>query len=68
MKDPITYKIIYNVLLKKIKELDTVQYDQINVDKNSFLSGYSNGFVSGFYFARKIIIILLIVLTISLFL
>jgi len=57
-------RMISKILLKKLKELKGCNFH--GLDERSFISGYSNGFVNGFYFAKKWIIILGILLTLSL--
>lgn len=55
--------IVKRILLKRLKELDGTNLH--GLDKESFESGYSNGFVNGFYTMDKLIIILGMLLVIS---
>ena len=59
-------RILKKILLQKLKEHDKVDYKSLNLDKRSYTSGYSNGFVQGFFLARKWIIGIGIILVISL--
>lgn len=59
-------RILKKILLQKLKELDVVKYEDFKLDKNSFESGYANGFVKGFYVMNKWMIGILIILAVSL--
>jgi hypothetical protein len=59
-------RILKKILLQKLNKHDKVDYKKLNIDKHSYTSGYSNGFVQGFFLARKWIVGIVIVLAISL--
>lgn len=59
-------KILKKTLLQKLKEHDKVDYKNLNLDKHSYTSGYTNGFVQGFYLVNKWMIGILIILLVSL--
>jgi len=59
-------RILKKILLQKLNEHDKVDYKNLNLDKHSYTSGYSNGFVQGFYLMRKWTIVILIILLVSL--
>lgn len=59
-------RILKKILLQKLKEHDKVDYKNLNIDKHSYTSGYSNGFVQGFYTMNKWLIGILIILAVSL--
>ena len=59
-------QLLKTVLLKKLREHDQVNYPKFNLDKNSYQSGYSNGFMQGFYLMKKRNIGMLIILIASL--
>jgi hypothetical protein len=57
-------RLLKKILLQKLKELTGCNFH--GLDEESFKSGYSNGFVQGFFLARKWIIGILIILVVSL--
>jgi len=57
-------QIVKKILLKRLKELEGCNLQ--GLDNKSFESGYSNGFVNGFFFVKKWIIGIGIILAISL--
>ena len=52
-------------LLKKLQQLDWVDYSVNKLDKHSFTSGYSNGYVNGYYDVSKRLWVCLILLAVS---
>jgi hypothetical protein len=57
-------RILKKILLQKLKELTGCNFH--GLDEESFKSGYSNGFVQGFYVMNKWMIGILIILAVSL--
>lgn len=57
-------RLLKKILLRKLKELNGCNLH--GLDKQSFESGYSNGFVNGFFLARNWIIGITILLAVSL--
>lgn len=51
-------KTLKKQLLKKLEAAEEVtNFENLNVDKDSFKSGYANGYVSGFYSMKKWIVL-----------
>lgn len=57
-------RILKKILLQKLKQLTGCNFH--GLDEESFKSGYSNGFVKGFYVMNKWMIGILIILAVSL--
>ena len=45
-------------LIKDLEYTEDIDYSNINLDKYSFTTGYSNGFVKGFYYSNKLFYII----------
>jgi len=52
-------KILQRILQQKIKDHSIVDYKDL--DRKSYMCGYSNGFVQGFYTLNKWIVLTLVI-------
>lgn len=59
-------KLLKKVLLKKLEEHNRVNFEDFHLDQDSYKSGYSNGFVQGFYLMEKLNIGIILILLASL--
>jgi len=59
--------IIKKILLKNLNLLESADLEDLDMDRKSYTSGYSNGFVHGFFVLKFWLVVAVIILILLLF-